>query len=124
MNLLVDEGVDGPIVERLRHDGHDVIYVAELSPGIDDPEVLKRANEADALLMTADKDFGELVYRRGAYTVALCCFDWRGCGQPRRRKSWQRCWPHTPPSSPGASPSSVPVRCASAGNLECDVEAK
>jgi hypothetical protein len=31
MNLLANEGVDRPIVERLRRDGHDVVYVAELS---------------------------------------------------------------------------------------------
>lgn len=34
MNLLADEGVDWPIVEQLRRDGHDVIYVAEMEPGI------------------------------------------------------------------------------------------
>jgi len=30
--LVADEGVDGAVVERLRRDGHDVLYVAELSP--------------------------------------------------------------------------------------------
>ena len=64
MNFLADEGVDDPIVSRLRQDGHSVSYIAELAPGIEDDEVLRRANEAGALLMTADKDFGELVYRQ------------------------------------------------------------
>ena len=32
MNLLADESVDGPIVDRLRQDGHRVRYVAELAP--------------------------------------------------------------------------------------------
>jgi predicted nuclease of predicted toxin-antitoxin system len=64
MNLLADEGVDGPIVERLRREGHRVIYIAELSPGIPDPDILKQANDDGALLMKADKDFGELVYRQ------------------------------------------------------------
>ena len=63
MNLLADESVDGPIVERLRQQGHDVIYVAELSPGMADDQVLQYANERNALLVTADKDFGELVFR-------------------------------------------------------------
>ncbi len=36
MNLLADESVDGPIVERLRQDGHAVVYVAELSPSVAD----------------------------------------------------------------------------------------
>jgi hypothetical protein len=34
MNLLADEGVDRPIVVRLRQDGHTVDHIAEMSPGI------------------------------------------------------------------------------------------
>jgi len=64
MNLLAVEGVDGPMVERLRQEGHRVGYIAELSPGIPDPDVLQQANDDEAVLMTADKDFGELVYRQ------------------------------------------------------------
>lgn len=44
MKLLADEGVDSAIVTRLRSDGHDVVYVAELSPGITDEAVLELAN--------------------------------------------------------------------------------
>jgi predicted nuclease of predicted toxin-antitoxin system len=63
MNLLADESVDRQIVERLRHDGHEVLYIAEMEPSIPDDVVLERANEISALLMTADKDFGELIFR-------------------------------------------------------------
>jgi predicted nuclease of predicted toxin-antitoxin system len=38
--------------------------MAETSPGIPDTHVLRRANEAGAVLLTADKDFGELVFRQ------------------------------------------------------------
>ena len=38
MNILVDECVDQQIVVRLRDDGHDVLSVAEMDPGIDDDE--------------------------------------------------------------------------------------
>lgn len=65
MNLVADEGVDRPIVERLRADGHSVTYIAELAPSISDDEVLALARDGGELLLTADKDFGELVYRRG-----------------------------------------------------------
>ena len=64
MNLLADESVDGQIVARLRQDKHDVTYVAEMEPGISDETVLQRANEQEALLLTVDKDFGELTYRQ------------------------------------------------------------
>lgn len=65
MNLLTDEGVEWAVVDRLRDDGHDVLYVAELSPGPRDEDVLREANNRGALLVTADKDFGELVFRQG-----------------------------------------------------------
>jgi predicted nuclease of predicted toxin-antitoxin system len=52
-------------VEHLRNDGHDVLYLAELSPSITDEEVLQQANDRGALLVTSDKDFGELVFRQG-----------------------------------------------------------
>jgi len=73
MNLLADESVDSPIVARLRADGHEVEYVAEVSPGTADALVLNRANGIGALLVTADKDFGELVFRlrKAAYGVVL-----------------------------------------------------
>jgi predicted nuclease of predicted toxin-antitoxin system len=65
MNLVADESVDRPIVERLRLDGHNVVYVAELAPSISDDAVLAEAVSWQSPLMTADKDFGELVYRLG-----------------------------------------------------------
>ena len=61
MNFLADESVDRQIVERLRQDGHLVQYVAEMEPGISDNVVLASANREAALLLTADKDFGEPV---------------------------------------------------------------
>lgn len=63
MRLVADESVDGPIVERLRAEGHEVLYVAELDPGISDEVILAQAREAGSLLLTSDKDFGELVFR-------------------------------------------------------------
>lgn len=64
MTLLCDEGVDRPIVEHLRQAGFEVLYVAEMEAGLPDEGVLERANQANALLITADKDFGELVFRQ------------------------------------------------------------
>ncbi len=63
MNLLAGEGIDLPMVQRLRNDGHEVIYVAEMDPGISDGQALAIANDRNALLSKADNDFGELVLR-------------------------------------------------------------
>jgi predicted nuclease of predicted toxin-antitoxin system len=63
VNLLADESIDRQIVELLRENGHSVIYIAELAPSISDDDVFDRANAAASILLTADKDFGELVFR-------------------------------------------------------------
>lgn len=63
MNLVADENVEKQIVDRLREDGHLVLYIAEMQQGISDDEVMHQANSNDAVLITADKDFGELVFR-------------------------------------------------------------
>ena len=57
--------MDGPVVDRLRADDHSVIFVAEMWHGIGDTEVLAASRSAEALVITADKDFGELVFRQG-----------------------------------------------------------
>ncbi len=64
MNFLADESVDRQIVDRLRQDGHFVLYVVEMEPGISDDEVLNLASKKAALLLISDKDFGEMVFRQ------------------------------------------------------------
>ena len=59
MNLLIDESVDRQVVDKLRQDGLNVVYVSEMDPGISDDVVLSIANNMGALLVTEDKDFGE-----------------------------------------------------------------
>lgn len=61
--ILADESVDFRIVKALRQSGYQIEAIIELSPGIRDDEVLELANKIDAILLTEDKDFGELTYR-------------------------------------------------------------
>jgi predicted nuclease of predicted toxin-antitoxin system len=64
LRFVADENIDRQIVERLRQDGHVVLYIAEIDSGVNDQDVLKLANNEQAVLLTADKDIGELVYRQ------------------------------------------------------------
>lgn len=64
MKIVADEGVDKPIVSTLRAAGFEVRYIAEEIPGAEDPAVLASAADRDCVLVTNDKDFGELVFRR------------------------------------------------------------
>lgn len=63
MRLIADESVDAPVVESLRAAGFDIIYVLELSPGVNDNVVLNWSVKEKRLLLTVDKDFGELIFR-------------------------------------------------------------
>ena len=71
MRIVADEGVERQIVDGLRNEGHSVWYVAEKTPSASDDFVLSMAREQDALLMTAYKDFGELIYRLGRATSGV-----------------------------------------------------
>jgi predicted nuclease of predicted toxin-antitoxin system len=71
MNFFADESVDHPIIECLRADGHDVLAVAEMAPSIPDDTVLAQANQRGDLLLTGNKDFGELVFRQHRVTTGV-----------------------------------------------------
>lgn len=71
MNFVADESVDYPIVLRLRQEKYTVWAVAEMEPGIADTTVLDIANQQGVVLITGDKDFGELVFRDKRYTFGV-----------------------------------------------------
>ena len=84
MNLVADESVDRQIIEKLRRHGYNVWYIEEISPSISDKEVLELANKNDALLITSDKDFGELVFRQNLISFGVILI--RLSGQPAEIK--------------------------------------
>ena len=63
MRFLIDENIPGPIVKAIISSGHDVLWIQEIAPGIDDREVLSYATDAERTLITFDKGFGELVFQ-------------------------------------------------------------
>ncbi len=63
MRFLANENFPFDAVEALRQQGHDVAWIRTESPGISDPEVLSRAQAEERILLTFDKDFGELAFR-------------------------------------------------------------
>lgn len=63
MNFIADENIEAEIVRVLRAHNHHVEYVAELHSGLDDVNILNHSFNSDKILLTQDKDFGELVYR-------------------------------------------------------------
>src|SRR4051794_30880031 len=65
MKLCANENIPEDCVVRLRKNGHDVLWIREAAPGSPDSDVARALAEG-CLLITFDKDFGELVFRRGA----------------------------------------------------------
>ena len=65
MRLLADENFPADAVVALREAGHDVVWIRTDSPGIPDNQVLDQAQRERRIVLTFDKDFGELAFRVG-----------------------------------------------------------
>jgi predicted nuclease of predicted toxin-antitoxin system len=61
---LVDECVDATLVGLLRQSRHEAPYVSNIAPRATDIDVINRAERDHRLLLTEDKDFGDLVFRQ------------------------------------------------------------
>ena len=86
MRFLADESVDAPIIEMLRANGHDVDSVAELVPSTPDDVVFDRANHGGALLLTGDKDFGEIVFRLHRISLGVILIRLSGLSAPSKAR--------------------------------------
>jgi predicted nuclease of predicted toxin-antitoxin system len=62
---VADENLDRNLVLALRDLGLEVISIFEEYRGVSDKVVVEIANRMDAVIITEDKDFGELTYRLG-----------------------------------------------------------
>lgn len=60
--FLADEGCDFAVVRALRSAGFDVLAIAEFAPRADDSDIVDLAARESRVLLTEDKDFGQLVY--------------------------------------------------------------
>src|SRR5580704_12102177 len=85
MNFLADESRARPVILALREAGHDVVAIVEIARGATDDQVLERALKEKRVLITEDRDFGELVYARGRSSAGVILI--RFSSQARRGKS-------------------------------------
>jgi predicted nuclease of predicted toxin-antitoxin system len=74
MQFLADESCDFGVVRALRMGGHDVTAVVELGSGLTDIEVLRLACDGARVLLTEDKDFGQLAQATRHAGVVLIRF--------------------------------------------------
>jgi len=64
MKFLANENFPVASIRRLRASGFDVASVIEDSPGAKDESVLSRAHAEQRVVLTFDRDYGELVFKR------------------------------------------------------------
>jgi predicted nuclease of predicted toxin-antitoxin system len=75
MRFLLDESADFPLAAFLRTLGHDVTTIAHDYPyGLKDADVLAIAHREQRILITNDRDFGELVFRRNQSHAGVILF--------------------------------------------------
>jgi predicted nuclease of predicted toxin-antitoxin system len=65
MKFIVDESSGMAVTHYLRNAGYDAINVGEIMPRAHDKAILARAKKDHRILITNDKDFGELIFRSG-----------------------------------------------------------
>lgn len=65
MKFLLDENIGKIVAKSLEKLGHFVSCIKLIAPGIEDYKVLTLSTSKDAILITSDKDFGELIFKEG-----------------------------------------------------------
>jgi len=64
MQFLANEDIPLASIRRLRAAGYGVASLIEDSPGVKDESVLSRAHAEQRIILTFDRDYGELIYQR------------------------------------------------------------
>jgi predicted nuclease of predicted toxin-antitoxin system len=101
MNFLADENVERAMVDWLRGEGHDVVWAAEAHPADSDTHLLTLARESSRILLTRDRDFGELVYRDGRASNGIILVRIQAANQRERLEFFQGVWPLIHEHAPG-----------------------
>lgn len=63
--FLANENIQQEVVDAVRQAGHDLKWIKKIQPGIDDDSVLQISMAENRVLLTFDKDFGEMAFRQG-----------------------------------------------------------
>ncbi len=84
ISFLVDENVEFSVVKYLRAKKFDVFSIAETVPSLDDTSILKLATTQKRIIITSDKDFGNLIFKIKLSSAGIILF--RMDDQSARRK--------------------------------------
>ena len=65
MKLLIDTCISGTVRDALQVAGHDAVWTGDWPQDPGDDEILDHAHQENRILITLDKDFGELAVVHG-----------------------------------------------------------
>jgi predicted nuclease of predicted toxin-antitoxin system len=88
MNFVADANIPRQVIERLRGEGHIVEAITEMHPEMAEREILELANQRSAIVLTADTDFGDLVFRQAYPSVSVILFVFGSFPLIRERRSF------------------------------------
>lgn len=71
LQFLADESCDFGVVRALRAEGYDVVALTEITTRSLDDEVIAQSFNEDRILLTEDKDFGQLVFASRADSAGV-----------------------------------------------------
>ena len=101
MKLLIDAHVGRLISNWLEGQGHDLLRVTTtFPPGTDDEQILRVAADEGRIVMTADKDFGELVFRMGHRSAGVILLRIDVASERERLEVLERFWPRIESAAP------------------------
>lgn len=65
MKFLANENFPFPNILLLRRAGYNILSISELDPGIADNAVIGKAVAEERIILTFDKDYGEIIFKHG-----------------------------------------------------------
>ena len=71
IKFLIDVGVGKKVEDFLNNEGFNIRAIRDINPRMNDKEVLNLAVLENRILITMDKDFGELVYNSGKHHAGV-----------------------------------------------------
>ncbi len=101
MRLLTDENIDPRVTAWFRAEKYDVLSVAERNAGAGDTDVLSIANLQSRVIVTRDKDFGELVYRLAFTVPGVVLIRYQSVSRVEYLDTLASQWPLVAPHLPG-----------------------
>jgi len=93
MRLLANAHISRLIFEFLCEEGHDCVHAERVRAGMADDALLRLAVDQRRVVITADKDFGELVFRRMMPAIGVILLRFRVPTEAERLKLFHKHWP-------------------------------